>query len=1073
MNISQTQLYDIIKEQLEKAIEQASLNESPVRALDKLMDLIKRVNKGDNVAKSALQAHKLTKKEYKAMNKMLDPDWGGSPDARRFFDEDTLKKFDEYAETISKTSRGITDAAAKQNLIKKYGGNEKGFCLKEHTTCNHKSLLDESAGTFGGVCLDWQYDKGYNIIDPEVDPGAYGLVRTADGTLLPKEQIPSNASLPARDVVISGPKIAGHSGAVNNSGQKAGIWVDDFGRSFVTLQTDKGPVTFTYSSGTSYLMKNDANQVVASPRHWYPVGDADDAGRYGKYYPEGTGQALMDPRMGKGDKELWSRLKSVDGNWDNFLTRKYGADWPRKIWSDERITDDVTKAIADGAIGPAKTWTFGKYPEPGSEFDRMAQELLRLSPDGKPNKQLEDIFGGAMKGPTNQYNSWRKGEVSATGTKLEEAYEKENLNEVDPSLQRGSPTDYSKDPERDERAKKWTKWYNKKKKDMSPMKQRVVKSTRAKQFTKAQDPEAKPINIPGLEDTDWSDVGTESPEETEEYKKSVVPEKDRTGSGRAPWREEDLLGDIYSDEELDNAQLAGELSLGLAEPFVAGALGPAGVAGAAFGELGAMAADSPSFGRPGEAQVYRSGSDRQLTNYFRKARKERRENPERQTKKALADALSEITPYIQKTASGNIIIRGGGSSHMGSEVDRGKLSDVAAREIKANFLDIRKRLMALKRGPKFTKEIEAKLVAQAKKLGKDPKEYIAKMKNKYKKQPESSLALLEGEINKSQLKKLIAEEATNILSEANLAKLDDIFDAVRQARRGTKWTKYAMPDDEVKLIQKMIKRGDITKNSLPSNVLAKFEERAAQLALSPSKPSWTEKIKNVFRRGDDAAQEAGSSGAMISRTSGKYGASSDMIEISGATPSKEFLESFRDAIYPRALDAINRRDLKSVLSSYESRFKNLNARVRAIRNDLKALRDQSFGMADSQILHTRAIHILTAVEAKTLQKQARIVEMNLVRGAPQRGRRPTVVHAYEKELRPSLFAKDNHDLIVVSSNDNLNVFEMNKRSKAAGYHRIPENSAISRYRSWAGLKSEADSAAKQHRIYSKRLNDYR
>ena len=662
------------------------------------------------------------------------------------------------------------------------------------------------------------------------------------------------------------------------------------------------------------------------------------------------------------------------------MTRKYGADWPRKIWSDERITDDVTKAIADGAIGPAKTWTFGKYPEPGSEFDRMAQELLRLSPDGKPNKQLEDIFGGAIKGPMKQYNGWRKGEVSATGTKLEEAYEKDSLNEVDPSLQRGSPTDYSKDPERDERAKKWRKAIQKKQKKWSPAEQRVVRGT---------DPEAKPINIPGLEDTDWSDVGTESPEETEEYKKSMVPEKDRTGSGRAPWREEDLLGDIYSDEELDNAQLAGELSLGLAEPFVAGALGPAGVAGAAFGELGAMAADSPSFGRPGEAQVYRSGSDRQLTNYFRKARKERRENPERQTKKALADALSEITPYIQKTASGNIIIRGGGSSHMGSEVDRGKLSDVAAREIKANFLDIRKRLMALKRGPKFTKEIEAKLVAQAKKLGKDPKEYIAKMKNKYKKQPESSLALLEGEINKSQLKKLIAEEATNILSEANLAKLDDIFDAVRQARRGTKWTKYAMPDDEVKLIQKMIKRGDITKNSLPSNVLAKFEERAAQLALSPSKPSWTEKIKNVFRRGDDASQEAGSSGAMISRTPGKYGAGSDMIEISGATPSKEFLESFRDAIYPRALDAINRRDLKSVLSSYESRFKNLNARI------------------------------------------------------------------------------------VVSSNDNLNVFEMNKRSKAAGYHRIPENSAISRYRSWAGLKSEADSAAKQHRIYSKRLNDYR
>jgi len=1073
MNISQTQLYDIIKEQLEKAIEQVSLNESPMRALDKLMDLAKKAKKGDSAAINSLKAYKLSKSEFKTMNRMLDR----GEVSRKYFGDEVIRKYDDAAKTFGK-SGGVAAGATKQKLIKKYNGNEKGFCLKEHEACNHKSLLDESAGTFGGVCLDWQYDKNYNIIDPEVDPGAYGLVRTADGTLLPKEQVPSNVSLPARDVVISGPKIAGHSGAVNKSGQKAGIWVDDFGRSFVTLQTDKGPVTFTYSSGTSYLMKNDANQVVASPRHWYPVGDADDAGRYGKYYPEGTGQALMDPRMGKGDKELWSRLKSVDGNWDNFLTRKYGADWPRKIWSDERITDDVTKAIADGAIGPAKTWTFGKYPEPGSEFDRMAKELLRLSPDGKPNKQLEDIFGAATRGPDNQYNSWRKGEVSATGTKLEEAYEKENLNEVDPSLQRGSPTNYSKDPERDERAKKWTKWYNKKKKDISPMKQRVVKSTRAKQFTKAQDPEAKPINIPGLEDTDWSDVGTSSPEEEAEWKKNLEAETGRIGSkGGAERKKTQKLGDVYSDEDLDNAQLAGELSLGLAEPFVAGALGPAGVGVAGFGELAAMAVDSPSFGRPGEAQVYRSGSDRKLTNYFRKARKERRENPELQTKKALADALSEITPYIQKTASGNIIIRGGGSSHMGSEVDRAKLSDVAAREIKANFLDIRKRLMALKRAPKFTKEIEAKLVAQAKKLGKDPKEYIAKMKNKYKKQPESSLALLEGEINKSQLKKLIAEEATNILSEANLAKLDDIFDAVRQARRGTKWTKYAMPDDEVKLIQKMIKRGDITKNSLPSNVLAKFEERAAQLALSPSKPSWTEKIKNVFRRGDDAAQEAGSSGAMISRTPGKYGAGSDNIEISGATPSKEFLESFRDAIYPRALDAMNRRDLKSVLSSYESRFKNLNARVRAIRNDLKALQGQSFGPDDSQILHARALHMLTAVEAKTLQKQARILEMNLVRGAPQGGRRPTVVHAYEKELRPSLFAKDNYDLVIVSSNDKLNVFEMNKRSKAifkSGYsHRIPENSAISRYGTFLELNNQADSAANMHRIYSKRLNDYR
>ena len=208
-------------------------------------------------------------------------------------------------------------------------------------------------------------------------------------------------------------KIAGHSPKLTKNGKLIGTWVDADGRAFITLVTEgaeDGITTFMYSSGTSYLAVDKTGQLIGSPRSWLPVKDW--SGRhYQKLRPGDWG-------FGKGNPELWRSLVDINGEignqWYKWLGDTYGNDWPHKIYSNPKLTADVDLAIDAGAfrqidINTVKRSGFGKYPEPGSEMDRIGKELLNLSPDGSVTDSLVQTFGSVRKGDIWDFNEWRRG----------------------------------------------------------------------------------------------------------------------------------------------------------------------------------------------------------------------------------------------------------------------------------------------------------------------------------------------------------------------------------------------------------------------------------------------------------------------------------------------------------------------------------------------------------------------------------------------------------------------------------------------------------------------------------------
>tara|TARA_R110002110_G_scaffold65954_5_gene181260 strand:- start:5338 stop:7512 length:2175 start_codon:yes stop_codon:yes gene_type:complete len=388
-------------------------------------------------------------------------------------------------------------------------------------------------------------------------------------------------------------------------------------------------------------------------------------------------------------------------------------------------------------------------------------------------------------------------------------YRKDTLNEVDPGALPIGP-----DPDAPRRAKAWRKTGQQIKKATSAGQQRTVKDT---------DPEAKPVSISGI------------PDEDEGYGTAVGTVQARDAQRQKFKRGEaaEAAGHLYSDEDLDDAQLAGEIGLIPAEAAIAGGLAgakaaayasPAALALAA-GEAGVAAAESPYALRPGEQQHYRTGSDKKLASYFRSQRIKRKTDPNLQSKASLLKDLKNVKKYIQKTASGNIIIRGGGD-YLGKAADEAKLSGLLASEIKANFLDIRKRLLALKKKPStVSPEVREKLIAQAKKLGVDPEKYIANVPGERRRRMAAALAgLQEGremKITKSQLRKLIKEVRA-------LGKLDDIIKRVfPDGVRGARHLKMSTPDAE--LIADMLRTGEVEFGDLPWEIKSKWREAGGRM----------------------------------------------------------------------------------------------------------------------------------------------------------------------------------------------------------------------------------------------------
>jgi hypothetical protein len=229
------------------------------------------------------------------------------------------------------------------------------------------------------------------------------------------------------------------------------------------------------------------------------------------------------------------------------------------------------------------------------------------------------------------------------------AYEKDILNEVYPTTQVSQAS------------------LNTGKKQKSAAKQRVVKG---------DDPDAPPVNISGIPGG-----------EDEEYGAAVDTIQARDAQRQKFKRGEaaEAAGHLYSDEDLDDAQLAGEIGLIPAEAAMASGLAGAkaaayaspAAAALAAGEAGVAAVESPYVARPGEQQHYRTGSDKKLASYFRSRRIKRKTDPNLQSKASLLKDLKNVKKYIQKTASGNIIIRGGGD-YLGKAADEAKLSGLLA-----------------------------------------------------------------------------------------------------------------------------------------------------------------------------------------------------------------------------------------------------------------------------------------------------------------------------------------------------------------------------------------------------------
>lgn len=420
------------------------------------------------------------------------------------------------------------------------------------------------------------------------------------------------------------------------------------------------------------------------------------------------------------------------------------------------------------------------------------------------------------------------------------AYEKDILNEVDPHA-----IPYAPDPDAARRAKAWRKTGQQIKKATSAGQQRTVKGT---------DTEAKPVSISGIPDDDegyGTAVGTVQARDAQrqKFKRGEAAE---------------AAGNLYSDKDLDDVQMAGEFGLIPAEAAMAGGLAgakaaayasPAALALAA-GEAGVVAADSPYVARPGEQQYYRTGSDKKLASYFRSRRIKRKTDPNLQTKASLLKDLKNVKKYIQKTASGNIIIRGGGD-YLGKATDEAKLSGLLASEIKANFLDIRKRLLALKKKPStVSPEVREKLIAQAKKLGVDPEKYIANVPGERRRRMAAALAGLQEDkkmkITKSQLRKLIKEVRA-------LGRLDDIIKRVfPDGLRGARHLKMSTPDAE--LIADMLRTGEVEFGDLPWEIRSKWREAGGRLpddipgrtaGVKRGAPQVTE--PTVIPRGQDAA----------------------------------------------------------------------------------------------------------------------------------------------------------------------------------------------------------------------------
>ena len=384
-------------------------------------------------ARGISRAVKMTKGANAEAAKMANRMKKAAAEARKAGELSKAQK----AKVVSKADEILAVTKHNDAILAKYPGGK--VCVKKGGLKESKKKNLNEQNVFC-ICPPYQIDDFGRLVDPEVNPKAYGLgpgdeiLYGADGNVYAQtRRVPDQASQGARQASRGASQASrgasqagiGSMRFTNNRGAPAGVLKFD-GRTMVRVMVDGTPVTFLKGSGTSQVRiirgaDGRAKQIVPMEIAWYPIGDV------GSHYQNTLGKVKHYPKKGAEDPKF--NFEGPDGRniphpdmqggqiaqyTDEFnykMTGKYGEDWPRKMLDNHEISDDVIAGFRSGEIYPI-TRRVDKWPHPESEYGKIASQINAADEAGR----LEDVFGKAAKMDVEDGPSiirWEKGELDA------------------------------------------------------------------------------------------------------------------------------------------------------------------------------------------------------------------------------------------------------------------------------------------------------------------------------------------------------------------------------------------------------------------------------------------------------------------------------------------------------------------------------------------------------------------------------------------------------------------------------------------------------------------------------------
>lgn len=339
----------------------------------------------------------------------------------------------EAAGEMSKAQRAKVTAKAddilavtkhNESVLAKYPGGK--VCVKKGGLKELKKKKNLNEQNVICICPPYKISDRGRIIDPETNPGAYGLgpgdelLYDTAGNYYKSTKPSQGAGQASRGASQAG---IGSLRFTTNSGAPAGI-IKTPNHTIVRVMVDGTPVTFLKGSGKSQLRikygaDGRAKQIVPMEIQWYPL---DDIGGYYKntlgdvdWYPK---KNSSDPKFnfkGSDDRNVphpdmqGGQVSQYGDEWGAQMDAKHGSDWQRRMLDDDAVSDDVIAGWRNGDIYPIQR--VDKWPHPESEYGKIATQINAADEAG----QLEDVFGPVARinadGPT--IIKWEKGELDA------------------------------------------------------------------------------------------------------------------------------------------------------------------------------------------------------------------------------------------------------------------------------------------------------------------------------------------------------------------------------------------------------------------------------------------------------------------------------------------------------------------------------------------------------------------------------------------------------------------------------------------------------------------------------------